>query len=52
MQAIQKNYHAILKAEPRLQKGVNTSLAVYPMRYHSQGNWHLALYNFLQIIYG
>lgn len=47
-----QDYHAILKAEPRLQPGVNTSVAVYPMRYHSQGNWHLALYNFLQIVYG
>ena len=38
---------AVLAAEPRLQEGVNTSLDVFPMRYHSIGSWHLALYNFL-----
>lgn len=46
-----QDYKALLKAEPRLKEGENTSLDVYPMRYHTQGNWHLALYNFLQIIY-
>lgn len=45
------NYNAILKEEPRLVSGVNTSFDVYPMRYHSMGNWHLALYNFLQKIF-
>lgn len=42
-----QDYKAVLAAEPRLQEGVNTSLDVFPMRYHSMGSWHLALYNFL-----
>lgn len=42
-----EDYNAVLAAEPRLQPGINTSLDVFPMRYHSMGNWHLALYNFL-----
>lgn len=42
-----EDYKAVLAAEPRLQPGVNTSFDVFPMRYHSMGNWHLALYNFL-----
>ena len=42
-----QDYKAVLAAEPRLQEGVNTSLDVFPMRYHSIGSWHLALYNFL-----
>ncbi len=45
------DYNALLPNEPRLVSGVNTSFDVYPMRYHSMGNWHLALYNFLQRIF-
>ena len=29
----------------------NTTLDIFPMRYHSMGNWYLALYNFLQKIF-
>ena len=46
-----RGYDMLLHAEPRLVAGVNTAFDVYPMRYHSQGNWHLALYNFLQRIF-
>ena len=46
-----RDYRSILSAEPRLQAGVNTSVDVFPMRYHSMGNWHLALYNFVQKIF-
>ncbi len=42
---------ALLSIEPRLKTGVNTDFDVFPMRYHSIGNWHLALYNFLQRIF-
>lgn len=45
------DYKALLKVEPRLVRGVNTSMDVFPMRYHSMGNRHLALYNFLQKIF-
>ena len=41
----------LLSIEPRLTTGVNTGMDVFPMRYHSIGNWHLALYNFLQRIF-
>ena len=41
----------LLSIEPRLTTGVNTDLDVFPMRYHSIGNWHLALYNLLQRIF-
>lgn len=46
-----KDYHAMLAIDSRLTFGENTSLDVFPMRYHSMGNWHLALYNFLQKIF-
>ena len=46
-----KDYASLLSAEPRLTKGVNTSFDIFPMRYHSMGDWHLALYNFLQKIF-
>lgn len=46
-----QDYSAVLEVEPRLEEGVNTSFDVFPMRYHSMGNWHLALYNFLQKIF-
>ena len=42
---------ALLSIEPRLTTGVNTDMDVFPMRYHSIGNWHLALYNFLQRVF-
>ena len=46
-----QDYQALLDIEPRLRAGVNTTFDVFPMRYHSMGNWHLALYNFLQKIF-
>lgn len=45
------DYNALLPQEPRLVSGENTAFDVYPMRYHSMGNWHLALYNLLQQIF-
>lgn len=45
------DYRALLPQEPRLMPGENTAFDVYPMRYHSMGNWHLALYNFLLQIF-
>ena len=46
-----QDYQALVDIEPRLRSGVNTCFDVFPMRYHSMGNWHLALYNFLQKIF-
>ena len=46
-----EEYQALLDMEPRLVPGENTALEVYPMRYHSIGSWHLALYNFLLKIF-
>lgn len=46
-----QDYQALLDIEPRLRAGVNTCFDVFPMRYHSMGNWHLALYNYLQKIF-
>ena len=46
-----QDYQALLDIEPRLRSGVNTTFYVFPMRYHSMGNWHLALYNYLQKIF-
>lgn len=46
-----RDYKTLLAAEPRLIENVNTSFDVFPMRYHSMGSWHLALYNFLQKIF-
>lgn len=45
------DYRSILDTEPRLKEGVNTTFDVFPMRYHSTGAWHLALYNFLPQIF-
>lgn len=42
-----EDYKAVLAIDSRLKEGENTSFDVFPMRYHSMGNWHLALYNFL-----
>jgi enterochelin esterase-like enzyme len=44
-------YELLLRIEPRLQHGVNADFDIYPMRYHSADNWHLALYNCLQRIF-
>ena len=44
-------YRMLTDIEPRLVTGVNTMLDVFPMRWHSIGHWHLALYNFLQVIF-
>ncbi len=41
----------LLKIESRLTAGVNYNFDVFPMRYHSQGSWHLALYNCLQKLF-
>ena len=46
-----QDYQALLDIEPRLRSGVTACFDVFPMRYHSMGNWHLALYNFLQKIF-
>ena len=46
-----QDYQALLELEPRLNYGVNTLFDIYPMRYHSIGSWHLALYNYLQKIF-
>ena len=46
-----EDYQELLEAEPRLRSGINTEFDIYPMRYHSIGSWHLALYNFLQRIF-
>ena len=35
----------------KLRLNYNTSFDVFPMRYHSMGSWHLALYNFVQKIF-
>lgn len=44
-------YQMLVDMEPRLIYGENTLFEVFPMRYHSMGNWHLALYNYLQKIF-
>ncbi|MBQ9189727.1 MAG: hypothetical protein IJ138_10410 [Clostridia bacterium] len=44
-------YRMLTDLEPRLVYGVNTSFDMFPMRYHSIGDWHLALYNYLQKIF-
>ena len=46
-----QDYRALLELEPRLKEGSNTRFDVFPMRYHSWQNWHLALYNFLQFTF-
>ncbi len=46
-----RDFDALLAAEPRLVLDKNCSMDVFPMRYHSMGSWHLALYNFLQKIF-
>ncbi|MCD8127512.1 MAG: hypothetical protein LUD82_08755 [Clostridiales bacterium] len=45
------DYADLLAVEPRLTEGKNTSFDILPMRYHSIGSWHLALYNCLQKLF-
>lgn len=51
MPAQVRGYRMLSGIEPRLRYGVNTSFDMFPMRYHSIGSWHLALYNYLQKIF-
>ena len=44
-------YRMLTNLDSRLAEGVNTSLDIFPMRYHSIGHWHLSLYNFLQKVF-
>jgi len=44
-------YRTLTDTEPRLAYGENTLFDTFPMRYHSMGNWHLALYNCLQKLF-
>ncbi len=46
-----KDYRMLISLDRRLKEGVNTSFDMFPMRYHSAGSWHLALYNYLQKIF-
>lgn len=46
-----KDYKELLQTDSRFISGENTCFDVYPMRYHSIGSWHLALYNFLPHIF-
>lgn len=41
----------LIEQDARLTQGVNADFDIFPMRYHSMGNWHLALYNFLLRIF-
>ena len=44
-----EDYKTLLDvASLKVTENVNTNFDTFPMRYHSMGNWHLALYNFLQ----
>lgn len=46
-----KDYQNLLNIENRLQTGLNTRFDVFPMKYHAMSNWHLALYNYLQVAF-
>lgn len=46
-----QDYRSLLEQYPELTEGENTSFQVFPMRYHSWGNWNLALYNFLHYLF-
>ena len=46
-----EGYRLLTDVEPRLEYGENTLFDCFPMRYHSMGNWHLALYNCLQKLF-
>ncbi len=46
-----QDYKKLLSLNSALQDEKNASLDIYPMRYHSMENWHLALYNYLQKIF-
>lgn len=41
------DYRRLLGLGSAFRQGENTRFDVFPMRYHSWGNWHLAFYNFL-----
>ena len=41
-----KDYKALLSIDARVRDGENASFDTFPMRAHTMGNWHLALYNF------
>ena len=41
----------ILKMTDAIAMDENVFLDVYPLRYHSMGSWHLALYNFLLTLF-
>ena len=46
-----EDYKTLLDvAALKVTENVNTNFDTFPMRYHSMGNWHLALYNFLVIV--
>ncbi|WP_418969530.1 alpha/beta hydrolase [Alloscardovia omnicolens] len=46
-----KDYRSLLEIEPRVRAGKNSRFDIFPMRWHSAGNWHIALYNFLPHIF-
>ncbi len=44
-------YDSLISYENRLKPLENTRFDIYPMQYHSFDNWHIALYNYLQIVF-
>lgn len=46
-----RDYKTLLSIDDRIKEGTNSRLDMFPMRYHSMGLWHLALYNYLQLIF-
>ena len=46
-----KDYQGETALVSRITEGQNSNFDVFPMRYHSMGSWHIALYNFLQKIF-
>ena len=46
-----RDVRSILEVDSRLRPGENMAFDVFPMRHHSNGSWHLALYNFLQRVF-
>lgn len=46
-----REFEELLATESRLVPDQNCSMDVLPMRYHSMGSWHIALYNFLLLIF-
>ena len=45
------DYNEQIKKEPRLKLNENTSFDITFLKRHSIENWHLNLYNFLQLIF-